>query len=45
MPTINKPPIGLTDEELHAVIAWLQSHGGEPTITMQDKLPYCGGTS
>jgi len=45
MPTINKPPVGLSDEELHAVIAWLQSQGGEPTITLKDKLPYCGATS
>jgi cytochrome c5 len=45
MPTINKPPVGLTDEELHAVIAWLQSQGGEPTITLKEKLPYCGGAS
>ena len=37
MPTINKPPIGLSDEELHAVIAWLQSQGGEPTITLKDQ--------
>ena len=43
MPTINKPPVGLSDEELHAVIAWLESQGGEPTITLKDKLPYCGG--
>lgn len=42
MPAINKPPVGLSDEELHAVIAWLQSLGGEPTITLKDKLPYCG---
>jgi hypothetical protein len=45
MPTINKPPVGLNDEELHAVIAFLQSQGGEPTITLKDKLPYCGGAS
>lgn len=45
MPTINKPPVGLNDDELHAVIAWLESQGGEPTITLKDKLPYCGGTS
>ena len=42
MPTINKPPVGLSDEELHAVIAWLQSQGGEPTITLKDKLEFCG---
>jgi len=45
MPTINKPPVGLSDEELHAVIAWLQSQGGESTITLKDKLPYCGAAS
>ena len=45
MPTINKPPVGLSDEELHAVIAFLQSQGGEPTITLKDKLPYCGGAA
>jgi mono/diheme cytochrome c family protein len=45
MPPINKPPVGLSDEELHAVIAWLESQGGEPTITLKDKLPYCGGTA
>ncbi len=35
MPTINKPPIGLTDEEILAVIAWLQSQGGTPTVTLK----------
>jgi len=40
--TINKPPAAL-DEELHAVIAWLESQGGEPTISLKDKLPYCSG--
>jgi mono/diheme cytochrome c family protein len=45
MPTINKAPVGLNDEELHAVIAWLESQGGEPTITLKEKLPYCGGAS
>ena len=45
MPTINKPPVGLSDEELHAVIAWLESQGGEPTITLKDKLPYCRGAA
>ncbi len=43
MPTANKAPIGLSDEELHAVIAWLESQGGEPTIRLTDKLPYCSG--
>ena len=45
MPAINKPPVGLTDEELHAVIAWLESLGGQPTITLKDKLPHCGGAA
>jgi cytochrome c5 len=45
MPTINKPPVGLSNQELHAVIDWLQSLGGEPTLTLKDKLPYCGGTA
>lgn len=35
MPTINKPPIGLTDQEILCVIAYLQSLGGKPTITLQ----------
>ena len=45
MPTVNKAPVELNDEELHAVIAWLESQGGEPTITLEEKLPYCGGAS
>jgi Cytochrome c len=45
MPTINKPPIGLSTEELHAVIAFLESQGGQPTITLKTKLPYCGASS
>jgi len=40
MPTINKPPIGLSDDEIRAVIAYLQSLGGEPTITMQTPLEF-----
>ena len=39
MPTINKPPIGLTDKEILCVIAWLQSLGGTPSVTMTTKLP------
>jgi hypothetical protein len=39
MPTINKPPIGLTDKEILCVIAWLQSLGGTPSVTMQTKFP------
>ncbi len=40
MPPIHKPPIGLTDEEILCVIAWLQSLGGEPTVTLQTMHPY-----
>jgi mono/diheme cytochrome c family protein len=40
MPAINKPPIGLTDDEIKAVIAYLQSLGGEPTITLDTSVPY-----
>jgi mono/diheme cytochrome c family protein len=39
MPTINKPPIGLSDKEILCVIAWLQSLGGTPSVTMTTKLP------
>jgi mono/diheme cytochrome c family protein len=35
MPTINEPPIGLDDEEMLQVIAYLQSLGGTPTVTLQ----------
>ena len=44
MPTINKPPIGLTDKEILCVIAWLQSLGGDADDhDARTKLPYCGG--
>lgn len=45
MPTINQPPIGLTDQEILAVIAALQSLGGTPTVTMQTTHRYFGGTA
>jgi cytochrome c5 len=38
MPTINKPPVGLTDDEIKTVIAFLESLGGTPTITMETQL-------
>ena len=38
MPVINKPPIGLTDEEILAVIAWLQSQGGKVMVNLQSKV-------
>jgi hypothetical protein len=43
MPVINKPPIGLTDQEILCVIAYLQSLGGTPTVTLQTAHRYYGG--
>jgi hypothetical protein len=40
MPTISKPPIGLTDPEILCVIAYLQSLGGTPTVTLQTTHRY-----
>jgi len=45
MPPVNKPPIGLTDDEIRAVIAYLQSLGGTPTVTMQTAIPYAAGSA
>jgi len=43
MPPINKPPIGLTDNEILCVIAYLQTLGGTPTVTLETKHHYNGG--
>jgi hypothetical protein len=43
MPPINKPPIGLTDQEILCVIAYLQTLGGTPTVTLQTKHHYNSG--
>lgn len=43
MPPISKPPIGLTDDEILAVIAYLQSLGGKTTVTMQTQLAWQAG--
>jgi len=40
MPTINKPPIGLTDQEILCVIAYLQTLGGATTVTLQTSHHY-----
>src|SRR5919108_4732109 len=40
MPTINRPPIALTDQEILTVIAYLQSLGGTPTVTLQTSHAY-----
>ena len=43
MPVINKPPIGLTDQEILCVIAFLQTLGGTATVTLQTTHNYYGG--
>jgi mono/diheme cytochrome c family protein len=43
MPVINKPPIGLTDQEILCVIAYLQTLGGQTTVTMKTTLKYMPG--
>jgi hypothetical protein len=45
MPPVNKPPIGLTDNEILCVIAYLQSLGGTPTVTLQTKHHYNSGAA
>ena len=40
MPVINKPPIGLNDQEILCVIAYLQTLGGMPTVTLQSSHQY-----
>ena len=45
MPAVNLPPIGLTDQEILAVIAALQSLGGTPTVTMQTTHRYFSGSA
>ena len=45
MPPINKPPIGLTDQEILCVIAYLQGLGGTPTVTLQTKHHYNSGAA
>ena len=45
MPVINKPPIGLTDQEILCVIAYLQTLGGTATVTLQTTHRYYGGAT
>jgi len=45
MPHINQPPISLTDQEILCVIAYLQTLGGTPTVTLQTTHRYNGGTA
>jgi mono/diheme cytochrome c family protein len=43
MPPAHRPPIGLSDQEILAVIAYLQSLGGTPTVTLETTHPYLAG--
>jgi len=43
MPQINKPPIGLTDDEIMCVIAYLETLGGTASVTMDTPLVYTRG--
>ena len=43
MPVINKAPIGLTDQEILCVIAYLQTLGGTATVTLQTSHRYYAG--
>lgn len=45
MPAIDKPPLQLTDDEILTVIAYLQSLGGTPSVTMETRHAYNGGES
>jgi len=40
MPQIDEPPIDLSDDEILAVIAYLQSLGGTPTVTLATELEW-----
>src|SRR5690606_25281623 len=42
MPPIHRPPIGLNDDEILTVIAYLQSLGGTPTVTLETVVPGAG---
>lgn len=42
MTPAHKPPISLSDPEILSVIAYLQSLGGSPSVTMQTKLKHHG---
>ncbi len=43
MTPANESPIGLGDEEIRFVVAYLQSLGGTPTVTPDTRLPYAPG--
>ena len=43
MPAVNRPPINLSDNEILAVIAYLQTLGGEPTVTLDTEFEWQTG--
>lgn len=43
MPRADKPPVGLTDQEIRTVLAYLQTLGGEATITLETPIPFAEG--
>ena len=45
MPPMNQPPFSLTDQEILCVIAYLQTLGGTPTVTLQTKHHYNAATA
>jgi cytochrome c len=45
MPAVNKPPIGLNDQEILCVIAYLQTLGGTATVTLETKHHYNGAAA
>ena len=42
MPQVSRPPVALSDQEILTVIAYLQSLGGTPTVTMDTPLEWQG---
>ncbi|MFQ5631114.1 MAG: c-type cytochrome, partial [bacterium] len=40
MPFISKPPISLNDQEILTIIAYMESLGGTPSVTMDTKLQW-----
>lgn len=42
MPAAHRPPIGMNDQEILTVIAYLQSLGGTPSVTMQTQTNFTG---
>lgn len=45
MPPVDRPPVSLAHEEIRAILAYLQTLGGEATITMETPIPYAPGAA